>query len=160
MHLPMDKAAYQPGESRQIARRMRSCFIILATIVSIYLLIVVWGLGWSLFNQLRWNWTGSSNYTMTMQNDSYAGVCPWAGTWRIPVRNGKVTEHMQFGDFTIDQLFFWTRQCAIPTPFESCSIAYDPNYGYPSKLIIRQSFPGVIGENCLSFSKIDVQIDR
>jgi hypothetical protein len=93
-----------------------------------------------------------------VQNDTYVAICPTAGNWHIPVRNGKAAVGFErFDEFTIENLFNQTRACALPMPFYSCSIEYDSNYGYPTRLVVHNDLGT---EQCTSIRVLDVQIDR
>lgn len=150
---------HHPNSIGKVAGCARSCLAAALVIPTLYLLIVIVGWGWVLFNQLKWNSTGSSNYTITVENDVFAGVCLDAGNFRIPVRNGKPAAGFErFSEFTIEKLFEKSYLCGIPRPFYSCSIDYDSDYGYPAGLAIYDTSFG--SEDCFSIRVLDVQIDR
>ncbi len=112
-------------------------------------------------NQFKWSQLGSRNYTITIENDAYAGVCPNTGKWTVTVRDGRVLPGQEaLEQYTVEGLFAQASRCILSSPFQSCSVQYDPNYGYPSQVSVTGSSPFGIVEHCTAIQVIGIQIDR
>ena len=127
-------------------------------VVSPYVINAVWILGNGAIHQFQRHREGSSDYELKSE---LVALSPLNGISVITVKNGNITDvtveqtHFpeakhQLQDYqgqTIEGMFQKTYACALNYPWLRCSFDYDPEFGYPKKVIIDCPNPDMCAES-------------
>jgi hypothetical protein len=149
------------GRRRTAGYLLTGCLATVIITIGPYCLHTVYRLGGSLINQTKWQQNGSSSYTATVEV-SIPSSAPINGVNKITVVGGKIVDVESmiwpeasnyphaFDQITVESLFSRTKDCMLWFPVVLCSLAYDPEYGYPKEVIIDCPFH----VNCKAYFRI------
>jgi hypothetical protein len=143
--------------------KSRTALIILFLIIAygiVLFLVYMWvNPSQNIDHRHQWAMTGSSSYIIKSSLDDFSVD---QGTYIIAVSNGKIAsieiveakwlnsvtaaDFPSFEQLTIEGMFNYADKCAEHSDW-TCSFTYDPDYGYPTSIVIHCSNPDMCDEN-------------